>query len=86
MNHIIAAQQTLWRVLLLDRDPQDPKWVLLHVAMPGDIRPADLDAAGRYRDWREATGWVHTRLGQQPELTPMFDPAAWVIRAQREPQ
>jgi hypothetical protein len=83
VNSIIQPPQTLWRALALDRDPADPKWVILHVAMPGDIMPAQLDAAGRYQDWGEACEWVHTRLGQPVELTPMFDPLIWTIRAQR---
>ena len=31
-----------WRLLILDRDPQDPKWILATVATPGDVEPADL--------------------------------------------
>jgi hypothetical protein len=77
--------QTLWRALWLDRSPDDPKWVIVHVAMPGDICPAVVDPAGRYQDWPEAAKWVHTRLGQPVELTPAFDPLVWVIRAQRPP-
>jgi len=80
---IIQPPQTLWRALALSRDPEDPLWAILHVAMPGDIRPATIDAAGRYADWPETTEWVHARLGQPVELTPMFDPLLWVIRAKR---
>jgi hypothetical protein len=29
-----------WRLLVLDRDPADPKWILATVATPGDVRPA----------------------------------------------
>ena len=29
-----------WRLLVLDRDPTDPKWILATVAAPGDVRPA----------------------------------------------
>ena len=29
----------LWRLLILDRDPTDPKFILATVASPADIRP-----------------------------------------------
>ena len=32
-----------WRILVLDRDHSDPKWLLATIA-PGDVRPAHLDA------------------------------------------
>lgn len=81
MTSIITPPQALWRVLALSRDPDDPLWAILHVAMPGDVRPATLDAAGQYLEWQATTEWVHTRLGQPVELTPMVDPLLWVIRA-----
>jgi hypothetical protein len=40
-----------WRILVLDRNPQDPKWLIATVALPTDIRPAQLNSAGRYTDW-----------------------------------
>ena len=33
-----------WRVLILDRDPADPKWILATIATPDEIRPARPDA------------------------------------------
>ena len=29
-----------WRLLILDRDPTDPKWILATVATPSDVGPA----------------------------------------------
>jgi hypothetical protein len=34
-----------WRLLILDRDPTDPKWILATVATPADVRPAGPAAA-----------------------------------------
>jgi hypothetical protein len=39
-----------WRLVVLDRDPDDPKWLLAAVALPQDVRFAALDPAGRYTD------------------------------------
>ena len=34
-----------WRVLILDGDRADPKWILVTVARPEDVRPAKPGAA-----------------------------------------
>ena len=47
-----------WRILILDRDPEDPKWLFATVSIPSDVRPAVLDASGHYQDWPEITAWV----------------------------
>jgi hypothetical protein len=46
-----------WRVLILDRDAEDPKWIFATITLPTDVRPAELDGIGRYSDWEEATDW-----------------------------
>ena len=49
-----------WRVLILDPDPADPKWVLATVASPRDVRPASSTA----RDVDDATAaWVIATSG-----------------------
>jgi hypothetical protein len=73
-----------WHILALSRDPDDPVWLLAAVALSEDIRPATLDAAGRYTDWREACAWTAQRLGQAAELTPARDALVWFIRPRRE--
>ena len=50
-----------WRLLILDRDPADPKWILTMVIDPGDVRPTQL-WAGRHR---HRLGDGH-RVGPQP--------------------
>jgi hypothetical protein len=34
-----------WRILILDGDPANPKWILTTVARPEDVRPARPGAA-----------------------------------------
>jgi hypothetical protein len=70
-----------WRVLMLDRDPDDPRWLLATVTLPSDVRPAVLDAAGRYTDWAEVTAWVRGQLGHASVLLPVHDALAWTVTA-----
>lgn len=68
-----------WRLLILDRDPGDPKWILATVATPGDVRPAwpggsvDADTAA----WAAAQAGLH-----RPALTPLIRPDVWRIDEQ----
>jgi hypothetical protein len=41
MTHPAPPVNGPWRVLVLDRDPVDPKWILALVVDPGDVTPAD---------------------------------------------
>jgi hypothetical protein len=56
-----------WRFVLFDAsDPDDPRWVLLSVTTPSDVRPADVDATGRrYTDWQAVTAWVRAQVGRR---------------------
>jgi hypothetical protein len=79
-DHAIPARtERPWRILVLDRDPADPKWLLATVAIAGDVRPAVLDAAGRHADWAEVTAWVKETLGQDVALVPAHDALAWRV-------
>jgi hypothetical protein len=65
-----------WRVLILDRDPADPKWILATIATPADVRPAR--ASDNSAD-EVTAAWVAAVAGlYRPALTPM--PAALVWR------
>lgn len=68
-----------WRLLILDRDPDDPVWLLATVTISADVRPAMLDRAGRYLDWPAATEWVRRSLGRQVSLVPVHDALAWRV-------
>ena len=50
-----------WRLLILDRDLGDPKWILATVATPADVRPARPGRERRRRTtaaWAAAAGWA----------------------------
>jgi hypothetical protein len=78
-----------WRVLVLDRDPADPKWILATVAAAGDVRPAPGAALGAVRTIRpahlvavdgETAGWVASASGLAvPAFTPLRHPAVWRV-------
>jgi hypothetical protein len=74
-----AHREHPWRILLLDRDPADPKWLLATVTLPTDVRPAVLDPVGRYSRWAEVTAWVHGQLGHAVDLVPVHDGLAWRV-------
>jgi hypothetical protein len=67
-----------WRLLILDRDPADPKWVLATVTSPADVTPASLGDVLAIA----STGgdWVRGRLGSlNATLTPMTRAHVWQI-------
>ena len=71
-----------WQLLILDRDPTDPKWILATVATPGDVRPARPTEAAV----DEVTAaWVASAAGlYRPALTPLLHPDVW--RVEENPQ
>jgi hypothetical protein len=66
-----------WRILVLDRSADDPKWILATVATPGDVRPAH--AAGAVLD--EVTiAWVAAAVGlYRTALTPLRHADVWRV-------
>jgi hypothetical protein len=67
-----------WRLLILDRDPQDPKWILATVTSPGDVQPADLGDVLAILP--AGSAWVRGLLGQpHVTLTPMTRAHVWRI-------
>jgi hypothetical protein len=72
-----AAGNGPWRVLILDRDPEDPRWLLATVAITADVRPAVLDGVGQYTDWADVTTWVRRSLGRRVSLVPVAGVLAW---------
>jgi hypothetical protein len=66
----------LWRVLILDRDPADPKWILATVAMPGDVRPARPGATVD----EVTAAWVASAAGLfHPALTSLPGALCWRV-------
>jgi hypothetical protein len=68
-----------WRLLVLDRDPQDPKWLFVTVSIPADVRPAVLDTADRYQQWQQVTDWVRSQFPGPVSLVPVHDAVAWTV-------
>jgi hypothetical protein len=65
-----------WRLLILDPDPADPKWILATVAEPGDVRPA---SASETELDEVAAAWVRARNGQAHTLTRMPGALCWRV-------
>jgi hypothetical protein len=72
-----------WRYLMFDpSDPADPKWVVLSVTTPGDVRPADVDEATghKYTDWQAVCAWVREQVGRgDVALFPMDRVLVWKL-------
>ena len=66
-----------WRLLLLDRDPTDPKWLVATIA-PGDVRPV-TDIKLVIPDVDEVThAWAASVSGLwRPVLTRLMHPEVW---------
>jgi hypothetical protein len=68
-----------WRILILDRGPDDPKWILATVALPADVCPAVLDAAGTHAGGQAAAARVSGLTGRRVVLVPIHDALAWRV-------
>jgi hypothetical protein len=49
------------------------------VTIPGDVRPAVLDAAGRHTGRQAIAEWVAELTGRPVALVPIHDAQAWRI-------
>jgi hypothetical protein len=75
MSHPPTTGNGPWRILILDPDPADPKWILTVVAEPGDVRPAKLGDT----DPDELTrAWVASGRGPVA-LTPVRHARSWRV-------
>jgi hypothetical protein len=79
MNDLPTPNGT-WRLLVLDTDAADPKWILALVASPGDVRPAGPtdDAPDEV-----TTRWVSARHGQAVTLTALPHALTWRVDEDR---
>jgi hypothetical protein len=72
-----------WRVVILDRDPADPKLILALVVDPSDVTPA-WPGTGPHA-MAEATVWVRSQLGRShATLTPLTRPDVWRVDENRQ--
>jgi hypothetical protein len=67
------------RVLILDRDPDDPRRILATVTLSSDVRPALLDAADGYVGLADAVASAESRVGRPVALVPVHDARAWHV-------
>lgn len=75
----------LWRLLVLDRDPQDPKWLLATVTLESDVLPARLDALGQPADWPEVTTWLSIQGdGGHPYFVTVHAALVWAVNGGRQ--
>lgn len=78
-NSSTSASSGAWRLLILDRDPDDPKWVMATVMNPEDVRPVQV-VDGRYTGWDEMTAWLRAVLARPGvDLVPLYHAAVWRI-------
>ncbi len=69
-----------WKLLVLDQDPQDPKWLLATVSSPGDVQPAFVGPGGVPAALAGEVGqWLRGLLGRPAHLTPLHRPQVWQI-------
>jgi hypothetical protein len=72
-----------WRILVLDRSGDDPKWIIATVSLSSDVLAAEMEPSGwRYADWPSAIQWVHSRVGLRVRLVPV-SATVWRIDAER---
>ena len=65
-NHPTTTTRGPWRLLILDPDLIDRKWLLCTVESPADVRPAGVDGTVDEMTQR----WVATETGvDQPGFT-----------------
>jgi len=65
-----------WRLLVLDTDASDPKWILCTVASPGDVRPAG--PADEAPD-EVCARWVAARHGRPVALRALPRARVWRV-------
>jgi hypothetical protein len=71
-----------WRVLILDRSDDDPKWIIATVSLSSDVRAAEMEPGGRrYAGWPDVTQWVRDQVGQRLRLVPL-SATVWLIDAE----
>jgi len=70
-----TGRRPVWRVLILDRDREDPKWILAPDAAPGDVRPARHNEV----EPDDVTAAWASRNGRNAVLLPMRGALAWRI-------
>jgi hypothetical protein len=69
-----------WRLLILDHDLADPKWIVATVTTPADVRPAVIGGGGVFAALAGARTWVRGLLGRPgATLVPLHRAEVWQI-------
>jgi hypothetical protein len=68
-----------WRLLILNRNPDDPQWLIATVTLAEDTKPAVLGVGGGF-GWEGTGNWVRERLGRPVALEGLHDALVWLIR------
>ena len=71
------AVNGLWRILIYDPEPGDPRWLLTVVAEPADVRPAAQP--GDIAPDEATAQWVADRHGQPATLTRLSRALVWRV-------
>jgi hypothetical protein len=74
-----------WRLLILNRDPGDPFWVIATVALPEDVHPAQVNVGGE-PGWLGVGQWVTSRLGQGVAMVAMHNTLVWLLDEGGQPR
>ena len=75
-----TASNGPWRILILDRDPHDPKWIMATVITPGDVQPALIGPGGVFAALAGEVGtWLRGLFGHPAHLVPLHRPEVWRI-------
>jgi hypothetical protein len=70
-----------WRLLVLDRSSDDPKWLLATVDPAAGVHRAELTRDGTVLDWPEITRWATEAAGTPVTLASMPDALAWQMKS-----
>jgi hypothetical protein len=81
-NLPMSAGTGPWRLLILDRDPHDPKWIVATVTTPGDVRPALIGPGGVFAALADVRRWVRALLGRPGAALVPLHAEVWQIDEQ----
>ena len=73
---VTPAVNGLWRILIYDPEPGDPRWLLATISEPADVEPA---GPGENTPDKATIAWVASRSGRPATLTPLPRALCWRV-------
>jgi hypothetical protein len=70
-------------MVVVDPDPDDPKWIIASVMLASDVRPAELDLASRYAARQQTIDWGRPAPCHDVTLPPVHDALVWRVDERR---